>query len=445
MKITKIYGREILDSRGFPTVLCTLELENGRTVHGSVPAGASVGSHEAYELRDNDTTRFFGRGVLQAVHNLNTKIAPVLVGHKPDVFELDKIMIELDGTENKSKLGANAILAVSIAVTRAQALVNNLEVFELLHKLAVRPDCVLRSLQSRSLDKRRMDGGPEVRLEGSDGGPIPNCMFNIINGGMHADSGLIFQEFMIMSRKKESMREILNMSVTIYNNLKKLLHKNSYVTSIGDEGGFAPQFELGHHTREKTALDFLMQAIEQSGYSYDDVGICLDVAATSFYDQNSGLYRINGEFITSEQLIDIYLELVKYYPILSIEDGMSEDDWSGWELLTKKLGDKIQLVGDDLFVTNISRINMGIEKNIANAVLIKPNQIGTVSETIKTIDFCQRSSYKTVISHRSGETNDSFIADLAVGTGAGQFKAGACVRGERVAKYNRLLEIEDLL
>jgi len=441
MKITKVYSREILDSRGFPTVACTIELENGRSVCASVPAGASVGTHEAYELRDNDPKRFFGRGVLQAVHNLETKIAPVLIGQKPDVIALDKIMIELDGTENKSKLGANAILAASIAITRAQALVNNLEVFQLLQKLAVCPD-----------------GGPKVRVEGDDGGQIPNCMFNIINGGMHADSGLIFQEFMVMPKKchpelvsgskphnKQSMFDTVHMSVTIYNNLKKLLHKNGYATGIGDEGGFAPQFELGHQSREKTALDFLVQAIEQSGYSRDDVGICLDIAASSFYDTNNGLYLMGDLFVTSEQLVDIYCDLVKYYPIISIEDGMSEDDWRGWELLTKKLGDKVQLVGDDLFVTNSNRIKMGIEKKSANAVLIKPNQIGTVSETVQTIQFCKQAGYKTVVSHRSGETNDSFIADLVVGTGAGQFKAGACARGERVAKYNRLLEIEEFL
>jgi len=420
MKITKVYSREILDSRGFPTVSCTLELENNRKVCASVPAGASVGVHEAHELRDGDKKWFLGRGVTHAVHNLEHKIGPALIGHTPDIIALDKIMLELDGTENKSKLGANAILAASIAVTRAQALRENVEVFELLHKI--------------------FDIGTPV---------IPNCMFNIINGGMHADSGLVFQEFMIMPRKQKSipksMKEVLNMTVTVYQNLKSLLHKNGYATGIGDEGGFAPEFELGHQLREKTALDFIMQAIEQSGYSHDDIGICLDIAASSFFDAQSDCYVMGEQFISREQLLEIYEELVKYYPIISIEDGMAEDDWDGWEKLTHALGDKVQLVGDDIFVTNIARIKQGIDKKIANAVLIKPNQIGTVTQTIQAIKFCKEHNYKTVVSHRSGETNDSFIADLAVGTGAGQFKAGAPVRGERVAKYNRLLEIEEKL
>lgn len=416
MKITKVRGREILDSRGFPTVECILELENGRTVCASVPAGASVGVYEAVELRDGNAQWFLGKGVSQAINNLETKIGPILVGKEPDIVTMDRMMLEFDGTENKANVGANAILAASIAVLRAQAQVANVEVYGLL-----------------------------AQLFNVDAPAMPRCMFNIINGGMHADSGLVFQEFMITSRKQQAIKDQLHMAVTIYQTLKKLLHEQGLATSVGDEGGFAPHFELGHETRERVALDFLVQAIEQAGYSTNDVGICLDVAASAFYDADNKVYVVGDQFMNSWQLVELYTELCNDYPIISIEDGISEDDWDGWELLTKTLGQKIQLVGDDLFVTNVARIKEGVDRKIANAVLIKPNQIGTVSQTVQALQLCKQAGYKTVVSHRSGETNDTFIADLVVGTGAGQFKAGAPVRGERVAKYNRLLKIEEAL
>jgi enolase len=413
MKIKKVTGREILDSRGCPTVECTLELDSGSSVVASVPSGASVGRYEAKELRDNQPERFEGKGVLQAVGQLECQIAPLLIGKAPDVVGMDAAMIDLDDTPDKSRLGANATLAASIAVTRAQALVHGIELYELINKLW---------------------GFPAPTL--------PVCMFNIINGGLHADSRLLFQEFMVMPQQG-NFKDRLQVADRIYHELKKLLHEKHYATAVGDEGGFAPSFGQEGILRELAALDLLQQTCQLS--EVENVSFCLDVAASCFYDSHKKIYCVYGAELSSEQMIDVYQNLCQTYPIASLEDGLDQDDWHGWQNLTRALGQSIQLVGDDLFVTHAARINQGIEKCVANAVLIKPNQIGTVSETVAAIQVCQKCGYKTIVSHRSGETNDTFIADLAVGCAAGQLKAGAPVRGERVAKYNRLLAIEDRL
>lgn len=413
MKIKKIGGRQILDSRGWPTIECILELEDGRSVKASVPAGASVGKYEAKELRDDDVAHFSGRGVLKAIAQLEQHIAPLLVGKAPDIVAMDKVMIQADGTADKSRFGANAILAVSIAVIRAQALIEEVELYDFINRYW-------------SFDKPS----------------LPICMFNIINGGMHALSGLIFQEFMVMPTHG-SFSQRLEDADKIYHELGKLLLQKKYSTALGDEGGFCPGFGQNGILREKAALDLLVQSSQISGVS--DVAFCLDVAASCLYNHEKRSYRLYASELYMSNMIDFYQSITAQYPIVSIEDGLDEDDWDGWAELTAHLGSKIQLVGDDLFVTNIDRIAKGIESKVANAVLIKPNQIGTVSETIQAIQLCQKNKYKTIISHRSGETNDTFIADLAVGTAAGQLKSGSPVRGERVAKYNRLLEISEKL
>ena len=415
MKIRNVFGREILDSRGFPTVQCTIELDNNMIATASVPSGASTGSHEAHELRDNDSTRFLGKGVLKAVENIVTHIKPLLVGKQPDVTSMDEAMIACDGTENLSRLGANAILAASVATTRAQAMSQGLEVYTLLNK----------------------------HFEFSTPS-MPTCMFNIINGGMHADSGIAVQEFMIIPVGTQSIEETLEKAVAVYYALKTILAAKGYATSVGDEGGFAPRLTAAV-CKETAALDLLMEAITQAGFTTEQIKIGLDCAASNFFDATQNIYRLNNQELTSDELVAFYETLLATYPIISIEDGLAEDDWNGWQAMTKRLGDTIQIVGDDLFVTNTNRIKCGINAQCANATLIKPNQIGSVSKTIEAIKLCQAHGYKTVISHRSGETNDAFIADLAVGTGAGQLKAGAPVRGERVAKYNRLLDIQPLL
>ena len=416
MKIKNIFARQILDSRGWPTIECEVVLENNQRVKASIPSGASVGKFECLELRDNNPDIYLGKSVLKAVENINKKIAPKLIGKIADVKQADKIMLELDGTQNKSNLGANSILAVSIAITRAQSRSLNLGLFSLIKDL-YKPERI----------------------------SIPKVMFNILNGGAHADSGICFQEFMIMPLKN-NFSENLEMAVVVYQNLKKLLQKSGYATTVGDEGGFAPRFESKNETPEKIALDYLMEAINISKFnSGKDIAICLDVAASQFYDEKNKFYKFYNKKIDSNELVGFYKTLLSNYPIISIEDGLYEDDWTGWQFMTKELGQDIQLVGDDIFVTNSKRIKKGIELCVANSVLIKPNQIGTVTETLDAIKIAQKAGYKTIVSHRSGETNDSFISDLSVGVNSEQLKAGAPARGERVAKYNRLLRIEEKL
>jgi enolase len=415
-KIVRLSAREILDSRGFPTLESFIELSDGRRVSASVPAGASVGRHEAHELRDILSDHYHGKGVLKAVCNIEKVIAPLLVGKIPDLLFMDQLMIQADGTQDKSNLGANTLLVVSIAVARAQALVQGIELFEVIAQLSD-------------------DRSPN----------IPKCMFNILNGGMHGDSGAVFQEFMIMPFSDEPFEQQLQDVVAVYQQLKALLKKRSYEAGVGDEGGFTPHLPGSGVIREREALDLLMESIMLAGFDFEYFKICLDVAASCFYDEGQQIYTIDDELFSAQDLVGLYEELTKNYPIYSIEDGMSQDDWAGWKLLTDRLGDKVQLVGDDLFTTNVERIKQGIDTGVANAVLIKPNQIGTVSQALQSLNMAHKAGYKTVVSHRSGETSDTFIIDLAVGAGADQCKAGACSRGERVTKYNRLLEIEELL
>lgn len=403
-KIKSIYAREILDSRGNPTVEVELTLESGIKSMASVPSGASTGKREALELRDNDKSRYHGKGVLKAVNNVNNIIAPLLIGMEvTSQREIDSIMLEKDGTENKELLGANAILGVSLAVLKAAALENGKELYEYL--------------------------GTNYSM--------PRCMMNILNGGAHASNGLDFQEFMIVPNKNE-YKENLRMGSEIFNTLKNVLKEKNLLCGVGDEGGFAPNIESA-----REALELIKESVEKSGYIFGkDVNIALDVAASEFYD--NGVYHFEGKEVTSNELVEYYKELVRDYPIISIEDGMAEDDYEGWKLLTKELS-SIQLVGDDLFVTNKKLLQMGIDMGIANAILIKLNQIGTVTETLDTIKLAKDNGYNTIISHRSGETDDSYIADFAVGLSAGQLKTGSLSRGERIAKYNRLLRIEEKL
>lgn len=413
MKIKNIYAREILDSRGNPTVECDVVLDNGTIAQASVPSGASVGQHEAVELRDGDKNRFSGKGVLRVVENIERKIASALREQNCDILHVDKIMREMDGTFNKSSLGANAILPVSIAVTRAQAISQGKEVYELLQEL----------------------GGCESK--------VPFAMFNILNGGAHATNNIAFQEFMIMPMH-ESFAENLHTATSIYHKLRELLVVSSYETGVGDEGGFAPRLKKTNQTSEREALDLLLRATELAGFEPgNDVVFTLDVAASQFFSKEQGKYELHTKKFFSEDLIAEYKQLVNEYPIYSIEDALDEDDWNGWKLLTEDIGGRVRIVGDDIFVSNPSRIIRGIEKGIANTVLIKPNQIGTVSETLEAINICRKHNYEIVISHRSGETCDPFIADLAFGVGAEYFKSGAPARGERVAKYNRMLKISE--
>lgn len=414
MKIRSVTAREILDSRGVPTVTCTMELENGACVTADVPSGVSTGKYEALELRDGDMKRYLGKGVLCAVANINTIIAPKIVGQEPHYPTIDRLLLDLDGTDNKSHLGANAILAVSIATVKAEAHAKGKEPFEL-----IADHCKPKELV------------------------IPRVMFNVLNGGVHADNNLCFQEFSLISMKPKSFSAVLEMVFLLYNNLKILLRDAGHTTAVGDEGGFAPSFDAA--MPEIVALDMLTESIKRAGFENDDVMICLDVAASQLYDEAKGLYIIHGKTYGTDNLIDLYDELVEKYPIFSLEDGIYEENFRGWEVMTERLGSQVQLIGDDVFVTNPNRIKKGIDRGFANAVLIKPNQIGTISETLAAMKLCQEHGYQTVVSHRSGETVDSFIADLVVGSHGGQFKAGACVRGERVAKYNRLLCIEEML
>ena len=409
--ITGVYAREILDSRGFPTVEVEIQLESGAWGRAAVPSGASTGKREAVELRDGDAQRYRGKGVQQAVRNVEETIAPEVDGMEAsEQAAIDQALLELDGTPNKSALGANAILAVSLAVARAAADDAGLPLYAYL-------------------------GGVGGRL-------LPVPMMNVINGGAHADNGIDFQEFMLVPAGADSFSNALRMGVEVFHALKELLKSKKLSTGVGDEGGFAPA--LPSNT---AALDLLMDAIEAAGYRPgDDVALALDIAASEFAEEG-GRYRLRREnvVLNSEELVTRYESLVERYPIVSIEDGLGEDDWAGWALLTKRLGSRIQLVGDDLFVTNPAIIQQGIQKSIANAVLVKVNQVGTLTETMQAIELAKRAAYGTVISHRSGETEDTFVADLAVAVNAGQIKTGSLARSERTAKYNQLLRIEEEL
>ena len=411
MKIRRLKGREILDSRGNPTVEVDIELECGIAARASVPSGASTGSHEALELRDGDPKRYLGKGVLKAVAHVDQTIAPALIGHSClNQKETDQLLLELDGTEGKTKLGANAILGVSLAVAKAGAAFSGLPLYQYLGGVGA---CEL---------------------------PVP--MLNIINGGSHADNSVDLQEFMIMPVGMPNFREALRASAEVFHTLKGVLKKKKYSTAVGDEGGFAPNLKSNEE-----ALEVITDAIAKAGYQTGrDIFIALDCAASEFFE--NGKYHFkksDGRTMASAQLVDFYIDLCKKFPIISIEDGLAEDDWQGWKLLSEKLGKTIQLVGDDLFVTNPQRLRQGLEMGIANSILIKLNQIGTVSETIETVALARSHNYTAVVSHRSGETEDTFIADLAVGLSTGQIKSGSVSRSERIAKYNRLLRVEEEL
>ena len=406
--IESIEAREILDSRGRPTIEAEVMLINGAYGLAQVPSGASTGSFEAHELRDGDASRYGGKGVQQAVDNVHNILAPELVGMDAvNQQEIDRLMIDLDGSANKSKLGANAILGVSLATAKAAA-------------------------SSLGLPLYRYLGGPLASL-------LPVPMMNVINGGSHADNNIDFQEFMIMPIGAPTFKEALRWGAEIFACLSKVLHDKGLLTGVGDEGGFAPN--LGSN---QEALDLLMMAIEKAGYKPgEQIGLALDVASSEFY--RDGQYVYDGVAHSPVELVDYLEKLVGQYPIISIEDGLQEDDWAHWQLLTSRIGDRVQLVGDDLFVTNPTRLQTGIDQKAANSILIKLNQIGSLTETLQAIDLATRNSFRSVISHRSGETEDTTIADLAVATRAGQIKTGSLCRSERVAKYNRLLRIEDEL
>ncbi len=408
--IIDVYAREILDSRGNPTVEVDVTLEDGTFGRAQVPSGASTGAYEAVELRDGDKARYLGKGVLQAVKNVNEVIAPEIVGLDATAqVEIDNLMLALDGTPNKSKLGANAILGVSMAVAKAAAKALKLPLYKYL-------------------------GGVNAK-------ELPVPMMNILNGGEHADNNVDIQEFMIMPVGATSFREALRMNTEIYHQLKSVLKSKGLSTAIGDEGGFAPNL-----ASNEDAIKVILEATEKAGYvAGKDIMIALDVAATEIY--KDGKYHLEGEGVvkTSEEMVAYYEMLVNKYPIVSIEDGLAEDDWAGWKLLTEKLGKCVQLVGDDLFVTNVERLSTGIEQETANAILIKVNQIGSITETFNAIEMAKRAGYTCIISHRSGETEDTTIADIAVALNAGQIKTGAPARTDRVAKYNQLLRIEEEL
>ena len=408
--IANIHGRQILDSRGNPTVEVDVTLTDGSLGRAAVPSGASTGAHEAWELRDGDKGQYMGKGVLKAVASINDLIGNSLVGHDAlDQIAIDQQMIELDGTANKSKLGANAILGVSLAVAKAAAAYTQQPLYRYL-------------------------GGACANL-------LPAPMMNIINGGAHADNAVDVQEFMVMPLGFTSFKDALRAGCEIFHNLKSVLKSKKLNTSVGDEGGFAPN--LGSN---REALDLIMSAIEKAGYKPgEQIRIALDVAATEFYDSKTQKYTFDGKSISKEQMVDTLVDWANSYPICSIEDGCSEDDWTGWKLLTDKLGSRIQLVGDDLFVTNTERLQRGINEGIANSILIKVNQIGTLTETISAIHLAHRNGYTSISSHRSGETEDSTIADLAVALGTGQIKTGSASRTDRMAKYNQLLRIEEEL
>ena len=411
--IRNIVAREILDSRGNPTIEVDVRLEGGTLGRASVPSGASTGEHEAWELRDGDKTRFSGKGVKKAVANVNDKIAPALKGWDArDQQKIDNKLIELDGTPNKRNLGANALLGVSLAVAHAAAAAENLFLFRYL-------------------------GGPEATV-------LPVPMMNILNGGAHSDAPIDFQEFMIVPRGAPTFSEALRYGAEVFHALKSVLKDRHLSTAIGDEGGFAPQLDSA-----EDALEAISTGVKKAGYKLgEQIFIALDPAASEFYDRESNVYvfkKSDGSRKTAGELIDYYADLCARFPIISIEDGCAENDWEGWKQLTAKLGEKIQLVGDDLFVTNVEFLRKGIAEHVANSILIKVNQIGTLTETLATIDLAKENNYSTVISHRSGETEDATIADIAVATNAGQIKTGSLCRSDRIAKYNQLLRIEEEL
>ena len=407
--IEDVHARQILDSRGFPTVEVDVRLSNGALGRAAVPSGASTGVYEALELRDGNSFDYLGKGVSKAVDNVNIIIAPELIGENPShQQELDALMLSLDGTDNKSRLGANAILGVSMAIARAAALGYRMPLYRYL-------------------------GGVDARV-------MPTPMMNILNGGVHADNNLDFQEFMISPVGAKNFKSALKMGAEVFHSLKSLLKSKGLSTSVGDEGGFAPNLRSNEE-----GIDLIMEAISQAGYTFDDVKICLDIAASEFYENKK--YNLTGENknLTREEMVHFLEDWINKYPIISIEDGMAEDDWKGWKLLTERIGNKCQLVGDDLFVTNTKRISEGIEKKVANSVLIKLNQIGTLTETIAAIDIAKKAGYSAIVSHRSGETEDTFIADLAVATNCGLIKTGSLSRTDRLAKYNQLIRIEEEL
>jgi enolase len=409
--IAEIRGRQVLDSRGNPTVEAEIFLDGGASASAIVPSGASTGEHEAVELRDGDQTQYFGKGVLKAVENVNGEIADAVAGFDAaDQRGLDAKMIELDGTPNKARLGANAILAVSMAAARAAA-------------------------NSFDLPLYRYLGGAAANV-------LPTPMMNILNGGAHADNNVDFQEFMVMPVGAPSFSEALRWGVEVFHTLKGVLKKRGYNTAVGDEGGFAPSVKSNVE-----GIEVVPEAIQQAGYKPgEEIAIALDPAASEFYQGGKYVFKKSDKSAkSSEEMVRYWAKWVNDYPIVSLEDGLAEDDWDGWALLTKELGDKIQLVGDDLFVTNVERLQEGIDKGVGNSILIKVNQIGTVSETLDAIDLARRNGYTSVISHRSGESEDTFIADLAVATGAGQIKTGSASRTDRIAKYNQLLRIEEEL
>ena len=406
--ITQAYAREILDSRGNPTVEVEIVLEDGTVGRAAVPSGASTGAHEAVELRDGDVRRYKGKGVIQAVENVNDAIADALIGlDATRQIEIDELLMRLDGTPNKGKLGANAILGVSMAVAKAAANYVGLPLYQY--------------------------------LGGTNAHELPVPMMNILNGGQHADNNVDIQEFMIMPVGAANFSEALRMAVEIYHTLKAILKEKGLGTGLGDEGGFAPNLKSNAE-----ALDVIVEAIEKAGFKPgEEVQLAMDVAASEFYKGGKYHMLAEGAPKTSTQMINYLAELVEKFPIVSIEDGLAEDDWKGWAALTKKLGDKVQLVGDDLFVTNVERLATGIEKGVANAILIKVNQIGTLTETFRAVEMAKRAGYTAIVSHRSGETEDTTMADIAVALNAGQIKSGAPARTDRVAKYNQLLRIEE--
>lgn len=411
--IIDVTAREVLDSRGNPTVEVEVTTESGIVGRAIVPSGASTGKHEAVELRDNDKTRFLGKGVLLACENVETIIAPEVVGMNIfDQRDIDKMMRDLDGTNNKAKLGANAILGVSLAVAKAAA-------------------------EEAGQPLYRYIGGVNAHV-------LPVPMMNILNGGSHADNSIDFQEFMIMPVGANTFREALRMGVEVFHHLKSVLKAGGYSTNVGDEGGFAPN--LGSN---EEAIQTILKAIEKAGYRPgEDIYLAMDAAASEFYDEEAKVYNFHkskGAKLSSDEMVSYWADWAKKYPILSIEDGLHEDDWAGWGKLTKSIGDRVQLVGDDLFVTNTTRLARGIEQNVANSILIKVNQIGTLTETIEAVNLATRHSYTSVMSHRSGETEDTTIADLAVALNCGQIKTGSASRSDRIAKYNQLLRIEEEL
>jgi enolase len=412
-RITEIRAREILDSRGNPTIEVDVRLEGGALGRAAVPSGASTGEHEAWELRDGDKKRFAGKGVRRAVTNVNNRIAPLLNGWDArDQAKIDNALIALDGTPNKGNLGANALLGVSLAVARAAAAAENLPLYRYL-------------------------GGPGARV-------LPVPMMNILNGGAHSDAPIDFQEFMIVPRGAPTFSEALRYGAEVFHALKSVLKQRGLSTAVGDEGGFAPKLDSA-----EDALESISAAVAEAGYKLgEQIFIALDPASSEFYDHEKNIYvfkKSGGSRKTAEELVEYYAQLCARFPIISIEDGCAENDWEGWKRLTEKLGGKIQLVGDDLFVTNVEFLRRGIAEHVANAILIKVNQIGTLTETLATIDLARENSYATIISHRSGETEDAIIADIAVGTNAGQIKTGSLCRSDRVAKYNQLLRIEEEL